>query len=75
MDKKGLLHMMIGLIRGGLSLSLIVAVLEALTRGHQQKLRKKGVIGIVAAMALSFLLPYAAKIIYRAIARPRPARA
>jgi len=75
MDKKGLFHILLGLLRGGLSLSLIVAVLEAVTRGHQQSLRKKGFIGIIAAMALSFLIPYVARMIYNAVARPRPARA
>ena len=74
MDKKGLFHIVLGLLRGGLSLSLIVAVLEAVARGPQRSLRKKGFIGIIAAMALSFLLPYAAKMIYNAFARPRPAR-
>ena len=74
MDKKGLFHIIIGLLRGGLSLSLVVAVLEAVTRGPQHRLRKKGFIGIIAAMALSLLIPYVAKMIYNAFVRSRPAR-
>ncbi len=73
MDKRGLFHIIMGLFRGGLGLSLIVAVLEMVVRGPQRRLRSKGLIGIIAAMALAFLLPYAAKMIYRTIARPRGA--
>lgn len=73
MDKKGLFHIVMGLFRGGLGLSLVVAVLEMVTRGPQRRLRSKGMLGILAAMALSFLLPYAAKMVYRAVARPRRA--
>ena len=73
MDKKGLFHIVMGLFRGGLGLSMIVAVLEAVTRGPQHKLRNKGLLGIIAAMALSFILPYVARMIYHAIARPRRA--
>ncbi len=73
MDKRGLFHIVMGLLRGSLGLSLIVAVLEMVVRGPQRKLRSKGLLGILAAMALSFLLPYAAKTIYRAVARPHKA--
>ncbi len=73
MDKKGLFRIVMGLFRGGLGLSLIVAVLEMVIRGPQRRLRSKGMLGILAAMALSFLLPYAAKMIYRAVARPHRA--
>jgi hypothetical protein len=70
MDKKGLFHVVLSLLRGSLSLGLVVAALELAISGPQQRLRKKGLIGIAIAMALSFLLPYVAKIIYRAVARP-----
>jgi uncharacterized YccA/Bax inhibitor family protein len=73
MDKRGLFHIVMGLLRGSLGLSLIVAVLEMFARGPQRKLRSKGMLGILAAMVLSFLLPYAARTIYRAVARPRRA--
>ncbi len=73
MDKKGLFRIAVGLFRGGLGLSLIVAVLEMIVRGPRRRLRSKGMLGILAAMALSFLLPYAAKMIYRAVTRPRGA--
>ena len=73
MDKKGIFNILMGLVRGGLSLSLVIAVIEMALRGPQERLRKRGVVGIFIAMILSFLVPYAAKIIYRAVARPKSA--
>lgn len=70
MAKKGLFHLLLGLVRGTLSLSLVVALLEVLVSGPRQRLKNKGLIGLILAMALSLLLPYAAKFIYRAVGRP-----
>ena len=73
MDKKGLFNIMLNLMRGGLSLSLVIAVVEMALRGPQERLRKKGFLGILFAALLAFLIPYMAKIIYRTLARPQKA--
>jgi hypothetical protein len=73
MDKKGIFHLVLNLLRGSLSLGLVVAALELVVKGHRQRLKSKGLLGIAAAMALSFLLPFVAKMIYRAVARPHRA--
>lgn len=73
MDKKGIFHLMLNLLRGSLSMGLVVAAMEMLVKGPRQRLKSKGLLGIAAAMALSFLLPFVAKMIYRAVARPRRA--
>ena len=73
MDKKGLFNIMLNLVRGGLSVSLVIAVVEMALRGPQERLRKKGFLGILFAALLAFLVPYIAKIIYRLLARPQKA--
>jgi hypothetical protein len=73
MDKNDLSNVLVSLLRGGLSLSLVITVLEMFLRGPQEKLKKKGIFGLMAAMVLSFLLPYAAKMVYRRLARPQKA--
>lgn len=70
MEKKGLFHFLLNLLRGSLSLGLVVAMLELAVSGPRQRLKNKGLIGLIVAMALSLLLPYVAKFIYRAIGRP-----
>jgi hypothetical protein len=70
MDKKGIYSILMGLVKGGLSLGLVVAVIEMALKGPRDRLRKKGLFGIFIAMILSFLVPYIAKLIYRAVARP-----
>jgi hypothetical protein len=73
MDKKGIFHLVLNLLRGSLSMGLVVAALEFVVKGPRQRMKSKGLLGIAAAMALSFLLPFVAKMIYRAVARPHRA--